>query len=1072
MMEVTNVSLTRSVCDTEPVNRVTIVNDNESNCAIHVVGQNLDAGALSIELIGVTNSNQEEVILSLNSYCDLDIQGAITKHENSKAIIPVTFRKPYPRLQFIVAIRSIERGQPSQVFQVVHFNQSAQPVPRSSDVLVDDQNMLKRLAQRVDVLEENMKILIHERFISRLATNQAYITSDNISGGTVLGQGELPGYYNTDVDTEASIDWNIDNRLRFISLTSTEDHMVQSGSYRTLSTRTQPRQKDVFSLKENQNREIWDQFNTLSTLLCECNYLEYIRQGIQYLKKADQRHVSEWTPIRVFMELIIKNNLAVIYAGYGNAQSLVAILKECFELVKRCDIQLQLPASFQYVCSMVKLNYTTLLFEFYDFGSAKKYLTELLTDKVLSDYDIQYCNLLQLNIATYEKNSKLFGLIEEFVRLLNTQELDNSLIPIVLTTYGRILNCLSYTKDENKNDKLIPEKNQEARNILTKYCTSWDTCPIGALFELGRSYEFAVDENGQPNENCIRTSIDMYKKCYDRARDIKDGEMLIWVTSNLGNAHAKLKEYDRANEYYKESMDLRLLIIRQVTKVRCLEEAVSLVQTCERISRNWTRVLVDDGNFALALETVERMKCVTQLSAIKEKRPIDLSWMTVNDMVQVAIKQQQNVIYYYLNSDQTYNHKFNKLYIWIIPHSKIKAQVPENCHIITTDSGHNLYFIEHQIDTSSLTGIEEFFEAFQHFSTTKDSVPAESSWRQDSKKLLPLLKKMYEIIIQPFEWLIIGGHLNNIKFIPFGRLELIPFPALYNGTKHLIEMLPVSVHSSMRMMQVQEILYEQYGLDCLLFGAADTHIAAQRLPLGKGQLEKIATKLAANGLTKQKLFCEGNVTRQNIINGLKQNPKHVLIYNHYSPHIKRSHENRPFNTHGAFLMANNQHLNPSEMESLNTQVDLALIMCCSVISGTCSVEGFMGPIRSLSIAGFRSIIASLWPLNDEFACTFSDLFYATLEANPHLDKAEIYQKTCQQLIDSKEELYHWAGLMLHGSSNFMNSWNEPKRKLSPSVSNLLENPFVQPLQYVLVGILLSSLMTYCWRIITWYGQSQ
>ncbi|MCD8289964.1 MAG: CHAT domain-containing protein, partial [Prevotella sp.] len=66
-----------------------------------------------------------------------------------------------------------------------------------------------------------------------------------------------------------------------------------------------------------------------------------------------------------------------------------------------------------------------------------------------------------------------------------------------------------------------------------------------------------------------------------------------------------------------------------------------------------------------------------------------------------------------------------------------------------------------------------------------------------------------------------------------------------------------------------------------------------------------------------------------------------------------------------------------DMEGLDG-VDLVVLSACQTAQGVVSDEGPTGIVRGLKKAGAQSVMASLWPVNDEVSALFMEAFYNAL----------------------------------------------------------------------------------------------
>ena len=107
---------------------------------------------------------------------------------------------------------------------------------------------------------------------------------------------------------------------------------------------------------------------------------------------------------------------------------------------------------------------------------------------------------------------------------------------------------------------------------------------------------------------------------------------------------------------------------------------------------------------------------------------------------------------------------------------------------------------------------------------------------------------------------------------------------------------------------------------------------------------------------------------------------------------------------------------------LNAKLDAKLVVlsCCHSGRGKTKAEGVVGIARAFLGAGARSVIASLWAIDDEATLAFMEHFYK------HLVKGQSASKSLHEAMkimrESKEfsAVKHWAPFMLIGDDVTLN----------------------------------------------------
>lgn len=95
----------------------------------------------------------------------------------------------------------------------------------------------------------------------------------------------------------------------------------------------------------------------------------------------------------------------------------------------------------------------------------------------------------------------------------------------------------------------------------------------------------------------------------------------------------------------------------------------------------------------------------------------------------------------------------------------------------------------------------------------------------------------------------------------------------------------------------------------------------------------------------------------------------------------------------------------------NTQ--LAVLSACRSGQGEATTEGLYGLQRAFKKAGVKTMVMSLWDVDDEVGTEFMTLFYENLvEENNHWNKREAFEKAKKAIRENHPEPYYWAGFVM------------------------------------------------------------
>ena len=111
-----------------------------------------------------------------------------------------------------------------------------------------------------------------------------------------------------------------------------------------------------------------------------------------------------------------------------------------------------------------------------------------------------------------------------------------------------------------------------------------------------------------------------------------------------------------------------------------------------------------------------------------------------------------------------------------------------------------------------------------------------------------------------------------------------------------------------------------------------------------------------------------------------------------------------------------------DVSSVQLRAKLVVLSCCYSGRGEIKAEGVVGIARAFMGAGARSVVVSLWAINDEATLEFMKCFYQHLaEGKPASESLNLAMKSLRE-SDKFCDIKHWAPFLLIGDDvtlNFM-----------------------------------------------------
>ena len=276
------------------------------------------------------------------------------------------------------------------------------------------------------------------------------------------------------------------------------------------------------------------------------------------------------------------------------------------------------------------------------------------------------------------------------------------------------------------------------------------------------------------------------------------------------------------------------------------------------------------------------------------------------------------------------------------------------------------------------------------------------------------LRILYDVIIEPIGDLVDG---NELIFVPESSLWSVPFAALMDSesnylcdsfrvrtipsltTLRLINDYPDDFHNKKSALLVGDpclegVLFEGRKLD--------------PLPCAREEVEIIGRILGADPLI-------GEEARKDEV--LRRLPSVALV--HFAAHGRMETGEialAPRSTCSSqpFVKAEDCILTMKDVLDIRIRARLVVLSCCHSGRGEIKAEGVVGIARAFLGAGARSVLVSLWAIDDEATLVFMKHFYEELVtgklASEALNQAMKSMKESEEFSDVK----YWAPFVLIG----------------------------------------------------------
>ncbi|XP_068704674.1 tetratricopeptide repeat protein 28-like [Montipora foliosa] len=269
------------------------------------------------------------------------------------------------------------------------------------------------------------------------------------------------------------------------------------------------------------------------------------------------------------------------------------------------------------------------------------------------------------------------------------------------------------------------------------------------------------------------------------------------------------------------------------------------------------------------------------------------------------------------------------------------------------------------------------------------------------------LQPLYDVLVSPIADLI---HGDDLVYVPDGHFCLAPFSAMSDSVRiraipsltalKLITMAPVDFQSKNEALLVGDPCLSEvtYGTGQPIYG---------QLPCAKKEVDIIGELLQTVPLTGK------NATKAEVLKRMKS-----VALIHIAAHGDDGS--------GEIALAPNPErtsqipeeedymLSLSDVQAVRLQARLVVLSCCHSGQGEVKSEGIVGIARAFLCAGARSVLVSLWAIDDEATFMFMKSFYQHLADRKSASTALHHAMKSIQETKNYSAIKYWAPFVLIG----------------------------------------------------------
>jgi CHAT domain-containing protein len=254
------------------------------------------------------------------------------------------------------------------------------------------------------------------------------------------------------------------------------------------------------------------------------------------------------------------------------------------------------------------------------------------------------------------------------------------------------------------------------------------------------------------------------------------------------------------------------------------------------------------------------------------------------------------------------------------------------------------------------------------------------------------LRQLYDHLMAPF---INEIRTPHIAVVPHGPLHHLPFHAFYDGQKYLIDEHEFSYAPSASVMKYCFERADIAGMSPLLVGVSD-----RNAPLIEDEISGLSRLFPS-----ARVLRDAQATRAAFIENSR-----ASSFLHIATHAVFRHDNPMFSS---FKLADGW-FTAVDLFSILCETNLvALSGCQSGISEVTPSDDLLGFMRGFLYAGARSLLLSLWNVNDESTTALMAHFYREWQKGASKSSALRSAMVCVR--EERPHPFYWAPFLLVGN---------------------------------------------------------
>ncbi len=253
------------------------------------------------------------------------------------------------------------------------------------------------------------------------------------------------------------------------------------------------------------------------------------------------------------------------------------------------------------------------------------------------------------------------------------------------------------------------------------------------------------------------------------------------------------------------------------------------------------------------------------------------------------------------------------------------------------------------------------------------------------------LKNLHAILIAPVRNLLRGDHL---LIVPHGILHALPFQALFDGERYLIDAFKISFAPSAGIFVLCQSRAANRNGSALILGIPDSNA-----PTVADEVHKLAATIPHSQLFIGESATDDVLRTQ----GLYSRLIHIATHGYF----------RQDNPMFSGVRLGNGILSLYDLYQMKLPAELVTLSGCATgLNVVADGDELLGLLRGLIYAGAQAALLTLWDVQDQSTTDFMTSFYAHLGRVS--DKSDALRRAALEVRQTHPHPYFWAPFFLVG----------------------------------------------------------